>query len=221
MLVTDRADGDARPPVRSSSRRTAPGAPAAGAGATPAWTLVRQVHGDHVVVVTAPSGPLAVDADAIVTMAPLTPLAVLGADCALLGLASAEGPIAAVHAGWRGALGGVVERAVDAMRALGAVEISAVLGPCIHAECYEFGEGDLDVVAASFGDVVRSATASGRPSLDLPKVVERSLARAGVPAPREIGACTSCDRRWYSHRARAETGRHALVISRGQAGEVA
>ena len=176
------------------------------------------MHGDRVVVVDAPSGSLPVDADASVTIAARTPVAVLGADCALVGLASPEGPVAVAHAGWRGALAGVLERTVEQMRLLGAVEVVAALGPCIHPECYEFGEADLDRVAGRFGDEVRATASTGRPALDLPRVVERSLARVGVARPTALAGCTACGGPWYSHRARGEVARHALVVWREEQG---
>jgi len=213
VSVTTRRDGDARP-----AAWTAAPSPAGDTGrprvASLAWTFVRQVHGDRVAIVDAPAGPIELDADALVSAAAATPLAVLGADCALVGLASPQGPVGAAHAGWRGALAGVLERTVDAMRALGASEIVAVLGPCIHAECYEFGERELDLVAGRYGDAVRSTTADGRPALDLPMLVERSLERAGVAPPEQIAGCTACDDRWYSHRARGDLERHALAVWR-------
>lgn len=212
--MTTRADGDASPVAYRP-----PGGPASGRvpRATAGWTFVRQVHGDRVVVVDAPSGPLLVEADAIATAAASVPVAVLGADCALVALASPQGPVAVAHAGWRGALSGVLERTVEAMRALGAVEVLAVLGPCIHPECYEFGEEELELVAERFGGGVRSVAASGRPALDLPLVVERSLASVGVAPPERRYGCTACGGPWYSHRARGERARHALALWREQA----
>ena len=100
-------------------------------------------------------------------------LAVLTADCAPVALGSPEGVHAAVHVGWRGLVAGVVEAAVDAMRALGASAVVAGLGPTIHPCCYAFGPADLDVVAAVAGAGVRAVTADGRPALDLPAAVGR------------------------------------------------
>src|SRR5205085_527297 len=82
---------------------------------------------------------------------------------------------AGAHAGWVGLLAGVRGRTVEHMRALGATDVRAVLGPCIRVECYEFGPDDLDRVAARLGDGVRSTTASGTPALDLAAGVRASL----------------------------------------------
>jgi len=139
---------------------------------------------------------------------------VLSADCAPVALASREGVVGVAHAGWRGLLGGVLERAVAAMRALGAGEIEAVLGPCIRPPCYEFGADDLDRVAARLGDGVRGRTASGAPALDLPAGVGAALERAGVDDLRDVGLCTACTPGYFSHRARGDRGRQALALWR-------
>src|SRR5437763_5428759 len=135
------------------------------------WTWLRQVHGDAVVTVKEPGQRAGAKADASVSTVPDCVLAVLTADCAPVALVSAEGVTAAVHAGWRGLAGGVLRRAVDAVRALGATDVRAVLGPCIRPECYEFGGADLDAVAARLGDEVRAVTNDGRPALDVPGAV--------------------------------------------------
>jgi polyphenol oxidase len=177
---------------------------------------LQQVHGSAVRVVTKarePSG-CAGGGDALVSSASSACLVVMTADCASVALASDGGVFGAVHAGWRGLMDGVVEAAVAAMRAAGADVVSAALGPCIHAECYEFSPHHLDLVAARFGDGVRSETSTGRPSLDLPAVVAMSLRASDVRMVGGVDACTACsdEVRYFSHRARADTGRQAMVV---------
>ena len=178
------------------------------------WTWLRQVHGDIVVTDTEPGGGAGTKADASVSADAGCVLAVLTADCAPVALISPEGVVAAVHAGWRGLLAGVLERAVDAARDKGATELHAVLGPCIHAECYEFGAGDLDAIAARLGDSVRALTAAGRPALDVPAAVAAALKQAGVTQFDDVGVCTACSEDYFSWRARSETGRQAMVVWR-------
>jgi copper oxidase (laccase) domain-containing protein len=139
---------------------------------------------------------------------------VLTADCAPLALASDEGIVAAVHAGWRGLVAGVIDRTAERMRALGATDVVAALGPCIHAECYEFSARDLDEVAAELGDGVRGVTAGGRPALDVPAAVRAGLERAGVRLVHDADVCTACSDGHYSHRARGELERQAVVVWR-------
>jgi polyphenol oxidase len=178
------------------------------------WTWFRQVHGRRVVSVGRPGEGAGERADAAVTREPGCALAVLSADCAPVALASPEGVAGIAHAGWGGLLAGVVEATVEAMRALGAGDISAVLGPCVRAGCYEFGADDLDRVAARLGSQVRSQTSDGRPALDLPAAVRAALERSGVDHVCDTGACTACSPEYFSWRARRDLGRQATVVWR-------
>ena len=176
------------------------------------WSWLRQVHGAEVRVVDGPGKCAGEVGDALVTADAEAALAVLTADCAPVALASEEGVIAAVHAGWRGLVAGVVPAAVRAMRDLGATDIVAALGPCIHAECYEFSEVDLASVAAELGDEVRGVTSAGAPALDVPAAVRAALTGAGAQLVHDVGVCTACSGAHYSHRARAELERQAVVV---------
>lgn len=150
--------------------------------------------------------------DALVSRSSSCALTVFTADCASIALGSSEGVFAAVHAGWRGLLAGVVERAVAVMKQLGATEVAGALGPCIHADCYEFGEEDLAEVAAVHGDRVRSTSAAGRPALDLPAAVSAALEAGRVREVAGWDACTACSGGFFSHRARRDAGRQALAV---------
>ena len=131
-----------------------------------------------------------------------------------MALAGTDGVTGVAHAGWRGVAAGVIEATVAAMEALGAIGIEAVIGPCIHAECYEFGPDELDFVAARLGDGVRATTAAGTPALDLPAAVRAALERAGVEKVDDAGVCTACSGDHFSWRARQERQRQATVIWR-------
>jgi len=178
------------------------------------WTWLRQVHGDVVVGVVAPGGSSGLVADAAVTAEAGCPLAVLTADCAPVVLASAEGVLGAAHAGWAGLFAGVIERTVDAMGDLGATSVRAVIGPCIRAECYEFGVDDLDRIAGHLGPEVRATDRRGAPALDLAAGVRAALLRAGVDDVDDLGSCTACSTGWYSWRARGERQCQATVVWR-------
>ncbi len=181
------------------------------------WTWLRQVHGARVVEVVAPGEHAGAEADAAVTNHPDAVLCILTADCAPIGFTSAEGVRGVAHAGWRGLADGVIPATVAAMRRHGATTIESTLGPCIHPECYEFSVADLDAVASRLGDHVRSTTANGRPALDLPNAIRTELALAGTDLIDDRCACTACDVdadgswRWFSHRARGDTDRQALI----------
>ncbi|HUP86130.1 MAG TPA: polyphenol oxidase family protein [Acidimicrobiales bacterium] len=181
------------------------------------WTWLRQVHGARVVDVTAVGEHAGAEADAAVTDVDEVVLCILTADCAPIAFSSAEGVRGVAHAGWKGLAEGVVGATVRAMREKGATSLTAALGPCIHAPCYEFSPADLDAVAARLGDHVRGVTTDGRPALDLPGAVRRAIAESGAVLGEDAGACTACDvdaagvPRWFSHRARADELRQALV----------
>jgi YfiH family protein len=178
------------------------------------WTWLHQVHGAGVVRVSTPGEHAGTKADAAVTAEAGCALAVLTADCAPVALASTEGVIGVAHAGWRGAGAGVLEATVAAMRELGATDVKAVIGPCIHAECYEFGAAELDQLAGRLGDAVRAATTEGRLALDLPAAVRSALQRAGVETIDDVDVCTACSSDHYSWRARNESARQATVVWR-------
>lgn len=180
------------------------------------WTWLRQVHGRRVVVVDGPGAGSGQRGDAAVTTRSGCALAVFGADCAPVALASDEGVIGVAHAGWRGVLAGVIGATVEAMRSLGAVGIEAVIGPCIRPGCYDFGPSELDAVANHLGDGVRSTTASGRPALDLPAAVRVALTVAGVDGGHiaDVGICTACSPGYFSWRAGRDQERQAMVVWR-------
>jgi YfiH family protein len=154
-------DGDAR--ADAASRRVVSGS----LGITENWATVKQVHGAHAVEATV-AGNLG-EADAIFTGVPGLPVAVGVADCVPVII---EGPeaVAVVHAGWRGAVAGVVERALDALNDAGAPPIRAAIGPAIGPCCYEVG---ADVADRLPGHVSR--TTWGTTSVDLPGFVAGQL----------------------------------------------
>ena len=175
------------------------------------WTWLRQVHGAAVVTVARPGDHAGAEADAAVTDVPGAVLAVQAADCAPVVLL-ADGAVGVAHAGWRGLVRGVLPAAVEAVRALGASEVRARLGPCIHPGCYEFGADALAEVESAVGRPVGGRTATGALALDLPAAVAASLATVGVTLDVTQSRCTACTAsRHWSHRARAEPGRQAAV----------
>lgn len=173
------------------------------------WSWLRQVHGARVLTVTAPGEHAGEEADAAVTAVPGAVLAVQAADCAPL-LLTGPGVVGVAHAGWRGLEAGVIEATAAAMAELGGAPDQAVLGPCIRARCYEFGAAELDLVAARYGDTVRATTAWGTPALDVPAGIAEACRRLGIELD-DTGVCTACSPNHWSHRARAEPGRQALV----------
>lgn len=174
---------------------------------------VHQVHSAKVEVV---DGPLSIpkpQADAMVTKTPGVALGVLTADCQPVLFADQKaGVIGAAHAGWRGALDGVLEATVDAMVALGASRetIKAVIGPSISQRAYEVGPEFLDTFLAEDPQYARFFVngVEDKFHFDLPGFGLHRLRSAGVDAE-WTRHCTYSDAdRFYSYR-RATHAREA------------
>ncbi|WP_182085480.1 peptidoglycan editing factor PgeF [Aureimonas sp. ME7] len=185
-----------------------------------------QTHSPDVVTVTEPFGGERPKADAVVTATPGLAVGVVTADCGPVLFADAEaGVVAAAHAGWRGATGGVLDRTVEAMEALGARReaIQAVLGPCITQPNYEVGTEMLDAFLTESADNARffadGQTADKR-QFDLPGYIVHRLIGLGLSA-RFVGHCTYAQEdRFFSfrrttHRTEPDYGRQLSAIALG------
>ena len=170
-----------------------------------------QVHGADAVTVTEPWAPGAGPrADALVTRVPGLALGVVTADCTPVLLADRDaGVIGAVHAGWRGALAGVLEATVDTMQALGATRIAAAIGPCIRQPSYEVRADLRDAVLARdpadarfFAPSLRDDRRPGHWQFDLAGYCAARLA-SRVARVDVLDADTAADpARFFSHRRR-------------------
>lgn len=180
-------------------------------GADPDALLgLMQVHGRDVVTVTAAWTPGAgPKADAMVSATPGLALGIVTADCAPVLFADrAAGVVGAAHAGWRGAVAGVIEATLEAMEALGAdrSRVSAAVGPCIAQPSYEVAADLRDAVLAHdpadarfFADGVRP----GRWQFDLAGYCAARLAAAGAGRVEVMGVDTLAEEaRFFSHRRR-------------------
>jgi hypothetical protein len=187
---------------------------------------VKQRHTADVIVA---SGPVRWDeapvTDAIVTDTPQLALGVLTADCGPVLMADANrGVVAAAHAGWRGALDGILENTIAAMERLGArrANIVAALGPCIGRASYEVGpEFTARFMArdTAFGRFFDSARLNGRRHFDLPGFIIDRLTKAGIGMVAG-GTWDTCadDAEFFSYRrsvlrGEADYGRHLSVIA--------
>lgn len=171
--------------------------------------FMTQVHGSTVSL--ADGSARVPEADALVSLG--APLAVMVADCIPLLLAgvSPSGPVlSAVHAGRPGLEAGIVPAAVGRMRAMGAADIRAWLGPSICGRCYEVPEALQERVAAAV-PAAKTTTSWGTPGLDLPAGARRQLEDAGVGVEYS-GPCTLETESLYSYRRSNSTGRFAGVI---------
>ena len=168
-----------------------------------------QVHGTRVVTVEDDATETRVEADALVSRARGIALGVLTADCApVLFHDPAAGVIGAAHAGWRGALAGVVEETVAAMEALGAARNSlrAVVGPCIAQASYEVGP-DFPEAFRDGNAFFEAGLRAGHWQFDLPGYVMARLARLGIGEAVALGHDTYDDEeRFFSYRRSCHRG---------------
>jgi YfiH family protein len=222
-LNLGRGAGDSAAAVAENHRRFA-GAVGFAAGAL---YETSQVHGSAVRAVAAgePVSALRTDAaDALIVPAGGLAIGVRVADCLPLLLADPEsGAVAAVHAGWRGTVAGVVEAAVAALCALGGATSQRLLAatfPHIRGCCFEVGPDVADRLLAASPDSGVVDRTRDRPHVELQRVVSAKLEQLGVPVTNltDLPGCTRCEPdRFFSYRRDgARSGRHiAAIVSRG------
>ncbi len=182
-----------------------------------------QIHSATVQTITAPWDTRP-EADAMVTATPGIALCILTADCTPVLFADPKTRIiGAAHAGWKGALGGVLEATLNQMEALGAdrSNILAAIGPTIGQVSYEVGADYRDTFLAE--DPSSAAFfIPGKPDhfqFDLPDYARARLERAGITAPHDLcqDTCTLeslyFSNRRRNHRGESDYGRNASVIS--------
>ena len=183
-----------------------------------ALVSLRQVHSADVVVLEDVPDERP-EADAMVTARAGLGLGILTADCAPV-LFAAEGVVGAAHAGWKGALGGVLEATIAAMRTLGARDIRAAIGPTIAQRSYEVGVDFMERFTGDAPEYDRFFAGGRDPDhvqFDLPSFVLHRLRAADVEAE-WIGHDTYSDpTRFYSyrrstHHGEADYGRLISVI---------
>ena len=200
---------------------------AAGLGVTlERFLTAYQIHSPEVVVAETPwASNERPRADAIVTRTPGLAIGISTADCGPVLFADPQARvIGAAHAGWRGALTGVIEATVAAMEKLGAERqrIVAAAGPMIRQPNYEVGQDLIDRFVAVESNTVRFFKPTKRPGhamFDLAGFVVSRLRRAKVAEIEDLGHCTYADpAQFYSYRrathlAEPDYGRHINAIA--------
>ena len=166
-----------------------------------------QIHSTITIVADGSWGDVRPEGDAVITKTPGVVCGALHADCAPVLIADPVARIvAAAHAGWRGALDGVVQSAVDTMVSLGADPGSmvAAVGPCIGPLSYEVGLEFLakfEADAPGSGVFFQPGSAEDKRLFDLPAFVLDRLDTAGVAQREWVGLCTAADPdRFFSNR---------------------
>lgn len=181
-----------------------------------------QVHSADVVHVTTPWS-VRPEADAMVTTTAGLALCILTADCTPVLFADVEaGVIGAAHAGWKGAVGGVLDATVQAMRELGAQpdRIHAAIGPTIQQASYEVGPDFREIFldASPESDALFLPGKGDRYQFDLPGYCRQRLDRLGVHSIHDTGLDTCAledayfSNRRRNHRGEPDYGRNASAI---------
>jgi YfiH family protein len=194
-------------------------------GVTPECFLsVHQTHSPDVVVASGPwqgtSRPLA---DAIVTRTEGLAIGATAADCGPVLFADPTARVIGVaHAGWKGALSGVLESTIAAMEKLGAERdaMVAVIGPLIRQASYEVGQEFVERFIETDAENARffiPSSRSGHAMFDLGGFIRMRLEHAGIPMIDDLGIDTYADQRFYSyrrsvHRSEPDYGRHVHAI---------
>jgi polyphenol oxidase len=188
------------------------------------FLTVFQVHSPDVAVATEPWDTAArPKADAIVTRTAGLAIAVTAADCGPILLADPKARvIGAAHAGWKGALTGIIESTVDAMEKLGAERgnIVAAIGPLIRQQSYEVGNEFVERFVEADAENAPHflpAAREGHAMFDLAGFIRKRLENAGVLMIDDTGIDTYSDQRFFSyrrsvHRKEADYGRHVHAI---------
>jgi YfiH family protein len=147
------------------------------------------------------------EGDAIITNLPGVLIGVQTADCAPILLCDEKSRfVAAIHAGWRGTLGSVVENTVSLLTKLDCKHLCAAIGPCIQKQNFEIGE---DLIPFIDGKYISET--DGRTYFDMPLMIHDKLVALGVKKIENIGIDTFSDENFFSHR--RQNGRCGVQFS--------
>lgn len=160
--------------------------------------IPRQTHSTNVATIGYEK-PMLENVDALVTRRTDVALCINTADCVPVVMSDANARVIAVaHSGWRGTVGRIAARTVEAMTRLGASphDIIVAMGPCICPECFEVGDEVVEAFATEFpdaGEIIIPRTP--RSHIDLAAAIRHTLVEAGVPESSIIGptACSHCN----------------------------
>ena len=173
----------------------------------PKIIYMRQVHGNEVINVDFDTQGEP-ECDAIISTDKSVGLAVLSADCLPI-LVSSKVAIAAIHAGRKGLVNGIIPKTINQMIALGATEIEAIIGPAICGDCYEVDPIMYSEITRGLPSMVAK---NGRSNLDLISGAISQLQSSNVKS-KYVNVCTKQSNDFYSYRRLQNTGRQAGVIS--------
>lgn len=196
VMMSDRFDGDfsishsGYPVVEANRQKFFSGK----------WIGLEQVHKTDLVWINRESTSKSFKADGLITKLSEVALSITTADCAPLALIEENGIFSMLHLGWRSLKNGLLENTVAQMRKKSDASIKAVLGPCVHPCCYEFGEDLLEDFFLKYGKDCKGKSKRGVSSLDIPAALNAALDNLGISLEKSDSSCTSCDDRYWSYR---------------------
>jgi purine-nucleoside/S-methyl-5'-thioadenosine phosphorylase / adenosine deaminase len=184
---------------------------------------LRQVHGANVRIVEPDASSPRLEGDALATREPHIPLAVWVADCPPILVCDPKSrALAAVHAGWRGTVAGILRAAIETLRqSFGArpADLLVAIGPSIGPCCFEVGDEVVEALLRADGGAATCVISGPRKRIDLIEANRRQALMSGVPAAqiRAAGLCTVCrtDLLPSYRRDREAAGRMAGIIAWG------
>jgi polyphenol oxidase len=167
------------------------------------FAIAEQVHGNHIEIVTSPG--VYKNCDGLITSQPGLAIGIRVADCAAVLMADEREEIAgAFHAGWKGAVAGILPKGIELMQKEGAKhnQIKAFVSPCIQQKNFEVGEE----VAGLFPDPFVDRSNYKKPHVDLQGFIEFQLMQSGIESKNiQISKeCTMQISRYYSFRRERE-----------------
>lgn len=177
--------------------------------AEPQW--INQTHSTHCVLVEEDPNR---DADAALTRSHKHPLAILTADCLPITLCNLQGnEIAAIHAGWRGLVNGIIENTVAKMNSKPS-DLLAWIGPSICQKCYETGDEVYETFTSKYPQSKKAfQPVHSKWLANLPQIAEMVLNAQGINAVYQSSLCTfESENELYSYRRTSQTGRIGTLI---------
>lgn len=176
------------------------------------WNWLSQEHGAEIIWLDEHERTFGDAGDALGTSSSQKVLAITVADCLPLLLIEESGILSLLHLGWRGIDQGLLEKNIRLIKTKSQEPMGAVMGPCINACCYEFGQNDMNDLVEKYGPKIVSETLTGALSLDMKECVREILSTYDVEVKYDDPFCTNCDPRHWSFRSDG-TGKRQVMIA--------
>ena len=175
------------------------------------WNWLSQEHGTEIIWLDENKRASGVRGDALATSSAQKVISITVADCLPLLLIEGSGILSLIHLGWRGIEQGLLEKSIQLIKTKSSEPMSAVLGPCINACCYEFGQNEMDDLVEKYGPKIIGETLTGALSLNIKECVREILKSCHVEVKYDDAFCTNCDPRHWSFRAEGTDKRQVMI----------